>query len=211
MSKFYIKGCVDAAENGTEYNGQMMMLVNAANEDNAILFPINEEDSKIIVQISNPEAKINVFDEKIGIYRTMVESWEQSGRFLSGIFLDEFDGNVCAYLVISDSNGSVDCISSASFYQAAILSAFKGVYFHLSERLLEAFQNIHLDEETNEVIDNETESSVNKTLLPKDPEILNIAKKIMLGETLDKIKKVEKTIKPEKKKSKKTPKTPKSE
>jgi len=185
MNKFLVFPCIKQNnENG--YKGPVVTLACASNLSFVIFFPISEENSKLINYIldhkpSEYNSNLNI----IGIYKTMLDSWEAGGRFLSGISLDteyDFDSKeetIDVRLVISNEQGSVDSIIKVNFVHAILLAAMERREILVSSNLLKKLMPISEDE-ISEDGDTDEKHQENKKF-PVDKDILDLAKKIMSG------------------------------
>jgi hypothetical protein len=184
MNKFIVFPCIKQSnENG--YNGPVVTLACASNVSFALFFPISEENSKLINYIL--EHKPNEYTSNlnvIGIYKTMLDSWEAGGRFLSGISLDtEFDSDtkeetISVKLIISNEDGSVDSMIKVNFVHAVLLASMERKEIIVSNDLLNKL--MPPDEEDEEEGASNVVPAKDKKF-PVDKDILDIAKKIMSG------------------------------
>lgn len=183
MNKFLVFPCVKQNnENG--YNGPVVTFACASDISFVLFFPISEDNAKLINYIL--EHKPNEYNSNlniIGIYKTMVDSWEAGGRYLSGISLDaEFSPEskeeiLAIKLLISDESGSVDSIIKVNFIHALLLAAMERKEILVSNDLLKKLmpQNDDGEEDISEI------PSEDDKKFPIDKDILDIAKKIMSG------------------------------
>jgi hypothetical protein len=187
MNKFLVFPCIKQSnENG--YNGPVVVLACASNVSFALFFPMSEENATMINYIlEHKPSEYNSNQSVIGIYKTMLESWEDGGRFLSGIHLGtEFDPEskeetISVKLIISDEDGAVDSITRVNFIHAVLLAAMERKEILIDTALLKKLMP-HEDDE-----DDEDEANPTHTMpshdkkFPVDKDILEIAKKIMSG------------------------------
>ena len=85
MNKFSIFSCINVEE--ADYKGQCIVLSCCSDPAFMLFFPIAPEHASIINYVI--EGKEYTADTSIlGIYKTMVDSWKASDRYLSGIIMD---------------------------------------------------------------------------------------------------------------------------
>ena len=178
MNKFQLVKCIEVKEG--EYDGPCVILACATDPSFCLFFPMSEENAKTVNLILNDEATVN-----LGIYKTMLDSWDLSGRYLSGIIMDTvFDEDVeddilMARLALADHNGVLDSIVPVNFVHAILLTAMTDSFIILTDNLLDAMMP-EMDDE-----DDEEEGPVNQMKntphFPEDKKIIDIAKNIMSG------------------------------
>jgi len=202
MNKFLVFPCT-VKDNKEGYNGHVVPLVCASSTGFAIFFPISDENAKIINKllekpINKEELDLNT-SNILSIYKTMVDSWNSGGKYLSGIYMDmEIDPNdkteiISVKSIISTNHGGyVDNVIKMNFIHAIIIAAMYRFEIVISKELIEKLMpnldNENEDENT-DVEDNELKdppSALSKKIgknnkFPKDSQILKIAKKIMNG------------------------------
>lgn len=186
MNKFLVFPCIKQSnENG--YNGPVVTLACASNISFALFFPMSEENAKLINYIlehkpSEYTSNLNI----IGIYKTMIDSWEAGGRYLSGISLDtesdleSKEETISVKLIIADEEGSVDSIIKVNFIHAVLLASMERKEIFVSNDLLNKLMPPNEDEDEDGETSQEIIPSADKKF-PVDKDILDIAKKIMSG------------------------------
>lgn len=150
MNKFRIVACVKANEGkdapstspDTDYNGYVVVMACAADPGFTLFFPISNEHAKMMTYIL-AEKKYDINTDILGIYKAMLDSWNSSDRFLSGIIMDVFydrkakDDLIMIRLALSDSSGEIDALVKVNFVHAIFLSAMDCVEITISDELLE--------------------------------------------------------------------------
>jgi len=204
MNKFLVFPCSEK-DNKEGYNGYVVPLICASATGFAIFFPISKENAGIINTVL--EKPINKSDLNsntgsiLSVYKTMVDSWNSGGRYLSGIYMDlDIDPNdsteiIAIKAIISNNQGGyVDNVIKINFIHAIIIAAMYRFEIIVSKELIEKLLP-HLGDETDgteatlpnprnskEIKNNkEKEEKHDSKKFPKDTQILKIAKKIMNG------------------------------
>lgn len=185
MNKFLVFPCIKQS-NDNGYTGPVVTLACASNVSFVLFFPMSEENAKLINYIlEHKPSEYTTHLNIIGIYKTMLDSWEAGGRYLSGISLDtEFDQGskeetISVKLIISDEDGSVDSLIKVNFIHAVLLAAMERKEVLVSNDLLNKLMPQQENEEDDE--DQETPTENKNQKFPVDKDILDIAKKIMSG------------------------------
>jgi len=192
MNKFLVFPCT-IKENSDGYNGPVITLVCESTTGLAIFFPVSEENAKVInTVLEKPVNKLDInVGNIIGVYKTMVDSWNSGGRFLSGISMDaEFDQNdkteiISVKVIISDVKGGyVENVIKVNFIHAIIIAAMYKFEIIVSKDLLEKLLP-KIDDDEDENLENNSKiekiEKADSKKFPKDKQILKIAKKIMNG------------------------------
>ena len=186
MNKFIVFPCVKQ-NNHNGYVGPVVTLACTSNVSFVLFFPMSEENAKLINYILDHKpteytSNLNI----IGIYKTMLDSWESGGRYLSGITLgtefnvDSKEETIDVKLIIADDNGSVDSIIKVNFIHAILLAAMERKEILVSSDLLKKLLPHAMEESDLEEME-ETASEKENKKFPVDKDILDIAKKIMSG------------------------------
>lgn len=182
MNRFEVIKCIEVNENG--YDGPCVIMVNASDPSFMLFFPIAKESAKIINYVLKENSKYDINTNVLGIYKTMIDSWRSSDRFLSGIIMDTVyneeikDEVLLIRLALSDDNGQIDSLVYVNFLHAVLLAAMEGVDIIISDKLL---SKMVPDNE-----DNDEKHSVKPAPhFPEDKKIVEIAKKIMGGKIKD--------------------------
>jgi hypothetical protein len=182
MNKFEIAECIDVNEN--DYDGPCIIMACVSDPSFMLFFPINKENAKIINFVLKDNSKYDINTNIIGIYKTMVDSWTSSDRFLSGIIMDAVyneeakDEVLMIRLALSDADGNIDSLVHVNFLHAMLLSAMERVHIIVSDKLLEKMMP---QDEGNE----EGRRNTPAPHFPEDKKIVDIAKKIMGGKIKD--------------------------
>lgn len=194
-NKFLVFPCTDQS-NESGYSGPVVTMACVSNLSFVLFFPTSSENSKIINYVlDHKPQEFNSDNGIIGIYKTMLNSWEAGGRYLSGICLDiEFDTEtgedaIVTSLIISGEDGSIDSILFVNFTHAILLAAIERKDIIVSNRLIEKLiPNEEMESEGDEeTIEGKQEAKISTPQLPQnnkfpvDKDILDIAKKIMSG------------------------------
>jgi len=192
MNKFLVLPCVKQ-DNDNGYNGSVVTLSCSINMDFVLFFPISDDNADLINHILNTKPdEYTTHQNIIGIYKTMLDSWEEGGRYLSGIFLDtEIDPSnkeetIAVKLIISSEDGSVDSIIGVNFTHAILLAAMERREIIVSNKLLRKLLPKEEDDDDEDDDDDgspkdKTDKTDDKKKFPIDKDILDLAKKIMSG------------------------------
>ena len=211
MNKFLVFPCSEK-DNKEGYNGYVVPLICASATGFAIFFPISKENAEIINTVL--EKPINKSDLNsntgsiLSVYKTMVDSWNSGGRYLSGIYMDlDIDPNdsteiISIKAIISNNQGGyVDNVIKINFIHAIIIAAMYRFEIIVSKELIEKLLPHLGDDKENEEDETdgteatlpnprnskeiknskEKEEKHDSKKFPKDTQILKIAKKIMNG------------------------------
>lgn len=184
MNKFNVVKCIDMKE--SDYNGPCVIMACASDPTFLLFFPINKENAKMINYVLDENSKYDINTNILGIYKTMLDSWESADRFLSGILMDAVwdaemkDDILSIRLAISDQSGEIDSMVHVNFLHGILLAAMDNVGIIISDRLL---SKMVPDSEE----DSKDKGHKKKTpRFPEDKKIMDIAKKIMSGKIKDK-------------------------
>jgi len=184
MNKFNVVKCIDMKE--SDYDGPCVIMACASDPDFLLFFPINKENSKMINYVLDKNSKYDINTNILGIYKTMVDSWSASDRFLSGILMDatwdaEMKEDILSIrLAISDRSGEIDSIVHVNFIHGILLGSMEDVGIIVSDRLLSKMMP---DSEKDSKDKSKRKSPPH---FPEDKKIVDIAKKIMSGKIKDK-------------------------
>lgn len=175
------------------YSGPVITLASASNIAFTLLFPVSEENASMINYIleTKPE-KININTGSVGIYKTMIDSWTEGNRFLSGITMDsEWDDEseeeiITVKMILSDcDSGMIESVARSSFIHAIMIAAMERKEIIVSESLLKklipSLENDDEDESDDDDDDDSDDGEKPKKSFPSDKDILDIAKRIMSG------------------------------
>jgi len=158
-----------------------------------LFFPVSEDSAKIISYVLEGNDEYDVNTNILGIYRTMVNSWRTSDRYLSGIIMDAvYDNNLeddvlNIQLALSNQGmGYLDSLVPVNFLHAILLAAMEQVEIIVSEKLLEQMMPPlddcdDCDEDTECNVPKKQRKKKKPSHFPEDKKIVDIAKKIMSG------------------------------
>lgn len=180
------------------YTGPVVTLGCTSNVSFVLMFPVSEDNANLINYIlEHKPSEYNTDLNVLGIYKTMIDTWEEGGRYLSGIFFDMDEDlesksdKISIKIIISDGdNGAVDSIIKVNFIHAILLAAMERKDIIVSGDLLKKMSphDIYNDgEENDEGNDNNDDGDDDPKIdedakkFPVDKDILDIAKKIMSG------------------------------
>jgi len=182
MNKFGIFDCADLKEK--DYQGFCVVLACISDPNLMLFFPIPKEHAKTLKSILESDGPPDFNNVNLGVYKTMIDSWTASDRFLSGILFDVVwseeakDEVIQIKLAISDITGHLDGIVPCNFLHAILLAAMDGTEIIISDKLL------------SKMLPNDEECPMHKEQnqkhsFPEDKKIMSIAKKIMTGKIKD--------------------------
>ena len=185
MNKFAVVSCADMKDDeDMDYDGYAVILAYIADPTFLLFFPIPEESAKVLEYVLQENTNYDVNTSVLGLYKTMIDSWRTTDRYLSGMIMDAaydegFDDDILMVkLALADSDGALDSLVNINFVNAMIVAAMNEVQIIISEKLLSKLNppddigegNIDID------IDKEQLNS-----FPEDKKILKIVKEIMNG------------------------------
>jgi Mg-chelatase subunit ChlI len=195
MNKFSILSCVNVNEK--EYDGPCVILVCESDPSFMLFFPMTEENGKIITYVMNDNNDYDINTNILGIYRTMVDSWNSADRYLAGIIMDsgyeenEDKSELIIRLALADKIGFIDSLVRVNFLHAILLAAMEKVPIIVSDDLIDRMlptigldEDEDDDEEEDNLLDKKDLHRLSKNkigLHPEDKDIVDIAKKIMSG------------------------------
>lgn len=186
MNKFSIFSCIKVKEN--DYAGPCIVLSCCADPSFMLFFPISEENANTVMYVLEDKGEYTIDTNILGIYKTMVDSWGASDRYLSGIIMDSVynqeikDEILVIRLALSNSDGEIDSLVRVSFVHAILLAAMEKVDIILSNELL-----AHMIPSEDILLDKFLfEKNENRKEFPEDKKIVDIARKIMSGKIKNK-------------------------
>jgi len=147
-----------------------------------LFFPLSRDNAKIINFVLKDDSKYDINTNILGIYKTMINSWEATDRYLSGIIMDtiyseEVEEEVLTVrLALADKEGKLDSLVHVSFLHSVLLAAMEGVDIIVSDKLL------------SKMVPEESKENAGKSSpphFPEDKKIVDIARKIMGGKVKD--------------------------
>ena len=189
MNKFLVFSCLETPRDkpkDVEYDGPVVVLACSSDPSFMLFFPISEENGKIIRYVMNGSGEYDVDTNVLGIFRTMVDSWEASDRYLAGILMDisyerkSKEDILMVNLAICSQTGELDSIVHVNFVHAILLAALEKVEILVSDRLLEK-----LVPEDEGLSDKRKKQKEDISLFPEDKDLLKIVKDIMSGNIKD--------------------------
>jgi len=145
-----------------------------------LFFPVSKENAKIINYVLKEDSKYDINTNILGIYKTMINSWKASDKYLAGIIMDTIYNNeikdevLMIRLALSDSDGHLDSLVYVNFLHSVLLAAMESVDIVVSDRLIEKM--VPEEEEKNGSLQNHSDKH-----FPEDKKIVDIARKIMNG------------------------------
>jgi hypothetical protein len=154
-----------------------------------LFFPITKENAKIINYVLEEDSKFDANTNVLGIYKTMVDSWQASDRYLSGIIMDTIfsdevkDDVLMIRLALSDLNGDLDSLVACNFLHAILLAAMESAEIIVSDKLI--MKMLPDPDEEMKGISKSKKNKKDPNHFPEDKKIMNIAKKIMTGKIKD--------------------------
>lgn len=191
MNRFKVYSCVEFKEDG--YEGPVVILSCASDPSFMLFFPILSEQGHVINHVLKAEEEddeYNVNSNVLGIYKTMLDSWRASDRYLSGIIMDVvYDNEVkedvlSIQLALSANDGSLDSLVQVSFLHSILLAAMDEVEIIVSDKFLS--EMMPAESMTNKYPD--FQESLGPRGFKEDQETMNIARKIMSGKIKNKDK-----------------------
>ena len=183
MNRFGVLECVEIKEK--DYQGFVVALVSITDPTFVLFFPINKENAKVINFVLDDKNHISADTNVLGLYKTMIDTWRSSDKYLSGIIMDsvyseEADGDVLMIrLALSDNNGDLENLVYVNFLHGIMLAAIEGVDVIVNDKLIEKM----VPEEGNYDKFGKNISQKPDTHFPEDKKLMDIAKKIMSGKT----------------------------
>lgn len=181
MNKFKVIKCIDVNEG--DYDGPCVIMACVSDTSFMLFFPINKENAKIINYVLKKNSKYDINTNILGIYKTMIDSWEADDKFLAGIIMDAIyndelkDEVLMIRLALSDKDGNLNSLVHVNFLHAILLAAMEEVDIIVSEKLISKM----VPENENE----ERRAHNFDAHFPEDKKIVDIAKKIMGGKIKD--------------------------
>jgi hypothetical protein len=182
MNKFEVTKCVEIDEPG--YKGHCVILSCASDPSFLLFFPIGKENVKTINFVLADSSKYDINTNVLGIYKTMIDSWRASDRYLSGIIMDTIYNDemkeeiLMIRLALSDSDGDIESLVHVNFLHAILLAAMEGTYIIVGDSLLSKMV-ADMEQPEEEIVKKKTPH------FPEDKKIVDIAKKIMGGKIKD--------------------------
>ena len=188
MNRFKILKCVELKEDG--YDGPSVVLACSSDPEFMLFFPVAEDSSKLINYVLERNNKYDVNTNILGIYKTMVDSWKSTDKYLCGVIMDSVydqelkDEVLSVKIALSDMEGDLDSLVNVNFLHSVILAAMENVDIVICDSLLNKM--IPEDEEDDENEEDTKNKQPKQQHFPEDKKIVDIAKKIMSGKVKDK-------------------------
>jgi hypothetical protein len=184
--------CVDQSEiNEGSPPGLVLPLASEMQNNCILFFPVSKEVGSLINFLLEAEETEDQQLNMIEVFKTMINTWKSGGRFLSGIFIDKiFDPDseediINVNLVLSStSNGYIEAVIKVCFVHAIIVAVMEDVDIMISEELLSKLlpeDKIEGLEDEDGDDEEESKDPFSNSNIPRDENILNIAKQIMSG------------------------------
>lgn len=203
MNRFALFPCVVQKEENNGYSGPLASLVSKTNPNLVLFFPISEENASLVNFSLDEEnrKKININQDVIGVYKTMIESWKSGDRHISGVILDaKYDLEskedvIDASIVLIDSGGNLDTVIKTNFVHAIVVVAMEDMEIYVTDELFNKLQPQMDENEEDEEDDDENDSNPkpkppsppsSEKDFPVDHKIISIARQIMDGKVEDK-------------------------
>lgn len=190
MNKFVIFSCVEIESKDEDgYDGPVIVLACSSDQTFMLFFPVTEANAEVLGSVigeQEDEEEIDVDTSVLGIYKTMLDSWEAGNRYLSGIIMDTIYSEQAKKeipmirLVLSDQNGIIDSFVPVNFIHAILLAAMEKLEIIVTDRLLEIMLPASQDENRENII-----TKKNHPEFLEDKGIVDIARKIMEGKIND--------------------------
>ena len=189
MNRFTVVSCLDVEagdDMGINYTGPIVVLACASDIDFALFFPFTQENAEIIKLVLQNGVNFNVNTSVLGIYKTMIDSWQASDRYLSGIIMDSVseDGDgeemLSINLALADSDGDLDGLVKINFVHAVLLSVIESVDILVTDKLISRLLPKYEDND-----DSDGDPKEKSQSFPEDKKILGIVKDIMSGQIKD--------------------------
>lgn len=190
MNKFNIFSCIEVRED--DYEGPCVVMACASDTAFMLFFPISKDNAKIISYVMDGNDDYDINTHVLGIYKTMIDTWKSSDRYLSGIIMDssydeEMDEQVLMIrLALASSDGQIDSLVRVNFLHAILIAAMEDVSLIVSDDLIEQM----LPSDSPEDVEDEffdkrgrkSKSAQNDSEhFVGDSNIVDIARKIMSG------------------------------
>jgi len=184
MNKFMVFSCVVPKDNDNTPH----VVLSCVNDPNfALFFPINEETASVLKYIVDGNGQYDINTNILGIYKTMIDSWDTSDNYLSGIIMDLIYNKVSKeetlsirLAISSKITGEIEGLVYVNFINAIMLSALEKINIVISDLIISKM----LPPE--ELPGLEKDNKVSKNNFPEDKNILDIAKQIMSGQIKNK-------------------------
>ncbi len=146
MNRFTLYPCVvQKGKEEDDYSGPLAALASLTSEQIVLFFPISEENASLVNFLLKDEnrKKININQDIVGVYKTMIESWKSGDRHISGIILDarfnvELQEEVIdASIILIDVNGNLDSVVKTNMVHAIVVAAIEEIELYVSNELFE--------------------------------------------------------------------------
>ena len=191
MSKFDIITC----EKPETANTYVVGFSPLEEPDIALYFPIPEEDAFLLKFMLDPDkeekdAPPNM--KLLGMYKAMLDGFESSGTFLSGVVFnfENVEGEEilsCKLCLSKIEGGLLENMMNTTFSIAVVLAIMSGIEVFMTDdlvrKLLPTLENDSNDVNNLEQTTQTTQTTKNKKL-PVDKNIEKIAKQIMSGQNV---------------------------
>lgn len=208
MNKFLLYPCIiHKGKNENGYTGPLATLVSTNNDKLTLFFPISEDNASLINFSLKKEnrSKINIHQDVIGVYKTMVDSWKSDNKHISGIVLDAKYSSeateeiIEASIILIDANGDLDTMVKTNMVHAIIVAAIENLSVYVSNDLFsklvppddpediedldddneDSFGDDGSDEETPPTMPKDGAILMQSPHFPVDKDLVKIVKQIM--------------------------------
>lgn len=214
MNRFNIFSCIEVSED--DYEGPCVVMACVTDPAFMLFFPVSDENAKVISYVMDGNSDYDINTNILGLYKTMINSWKSSDRYLSGIIMDsnydsELDEPILMIrLALAGHDGYIDSLVRVNFLHAILIAAMENVSIIVSDDLINQmlppdfpddiadniFEEGEFEEEEDqfgyprrERSSHNSKSTRDKSdnyISPEDPNIVDIARKIMSGKIKDK-------------------------
>lgn len=180
MNKFIVFSCIIPKDNNIPH----VVLRCVDDPGFALFFPANDEIASVLKYIIDGDGQYDINTKVLGIYRTMIDSWNASDNYLSGIIMDLIydktskEDLLSIRLALSSKHtGEIEGLVYVNFINAIMLAALEKVEIIISDLIISKM----IPSEEYDMKKNNEIPKISKNNFPEDKNILNIAKEIMSG------------------------------
>ena len=186
MNKFIVVSCVDLSKNDEidiDYDGEVVIFSDVNDPSFMLFFPVTPEQAWTIRNVLAAEKlSYDINTCILGIYKTMMDSWKASDKYLSGVLMDvgvnkeTQEDTMKVYFALSNSEGYLDGLVQVSFIHAVMISVLNKIEILISDEMIEKLMPAVEDGQ-----DNGDGEQPKEQAFPEDEKILGIVKTIMSG------------------------------
>ena len=177
---------IESQPSANKYEGNVVALACTSDPSLVLFFPVSPDVVEKMNEAIGSENQLDI--GTFGIYKTMVDSWSATDKYLSGIIIDviydkEMDDDIMdVKLVLSDTNnGCINSLVSIDFINAIFLSILERMNILLSDALLSKLMPV-FEEQVESENDIGNIDKVDDGVSEDKKEILDIVKQIMGGQ-----------------------------